>query len=112
MAEKTIVIKDSVFNPPSNDTFVIQVGDTVVWDNQDNMAHNVRSLGSPAFSLDPFGPGKTQPVGPFLAPTDQNGVPYTCDLHANMNGRLVVVLAGSSLRGFSNFKNAAPMKHS
>ena len=106
VALKTIPIKGNVFNPPATAVnhganFVIEVGDTVEWDNQDHVLHNVVGLGTPVFSLDSFGHGKTSPVGPFSAATDANGVKYTCTLHNNMDGFIVVVLPGSHPETFS-----------
>lgn len=106
MALKKIVIRGNVFNPTTTfpnggEKFVVEVGDSVAWDNQDNVEHNVMSLGTPAFSLDDFGHGLTKSVGPFTAATDQNGVEYTCTLHADMNGWIVVVLPGSHPEAFT-----------
>ncbi len=96
MAVKTIQITNNVFNPPNNDPFVIAVGDSVKWHNNDNDIHNVVSDGTPAFNLDDFGPGDTPVVGPFNDPTDAQGIPYECTLHSNMTGRLIVTVGGTS----------------
>lgn len=102
--KRTIEIVDNVFNPPNNDPFVIEVGDTVVWHNQDGVLHNAISLGNPAFHTPDFGRGDSVEVGPFTAPTDAHGIAYFCDLHTNMNGTLIVVLRGTDRASFARVK--------
>jgi plastocyanin len=103
--QRVIEIKGNVFNPPNNEPSVIEVGDTVVWHNQDGVLHNAISLGAPAFHTPDFGPGNSVEVGPFTAATDPNvGIAYTCSRHHNMNGTIIVVLAGTDRSAFSRVK--------
>ncbi len=98
--QRIIEISGHVFNPPQNAPSVIEVGDTIVWHNQDQVLHNAVSLGSPAFHTPDFGTGNSTEVGPFTVATDANGIKYTCTRHNNMNGVIVVVLNGSDLSAF------------
>ena len=104
--KRTIEISGNVFNPPGNEPSVIEVGDTVVWHNQDGVAHNAISLGVPAFHTPDFGPGNSVEVGPFTAATDAHGIPYFCDIHTNMNGTIIVVLPGSHHAAFARIRSA------
>lgn len=99
--QRIIEIKDNVFNPPNNDPFVIEVGDTIVWHNQDGVLHNAISLGNPAFHTPDFGPGNSVEVGPFTAATDSHGIAYFCSRHSNMNGTIIVAIRGSDLTAFA-----------
>lgn len=93
---RTIICQDDTFNPDANDNplpFVVKVGDTVVWQNNDGAVHNCVSTGNPKLpqEVPDFAGGTTSiEVGPFTAPTDDNGIKYTCTHHPGMDGVIKV----------------------
>jgi plastocyanin len=95
--KRTIECIKNVFNPDaagSASPFVLNVGDTVVWNNQGDGTHNCVSTGKPTLPQDvpDFDVGATSiEIGPFAQATGPQGIPYTCTHHAGMDGIIVVV---------------------
>ena len=101
----------NVFNPDANNLpapFVIEVGDTVVWNNQGNGKHNCVSTGTPKLptsdgNVPDFAVGsKSISVGPFTTPTDAQGIPYTCTHHPGMDGVIKVARLGTNRSMFAS----------
>jgi plastocyanin len=76
-----VTIKNYNFNPT---TVNIQVNQTVVWRNQDNVTHDV-TIDSGLFSED-IGPGEEF----SYQFTEAGTYDYHCDIHTSMKGRVVV----------------------
>jgi plastocyanin len=69
---------------PSQQT--VNVGQKVIWTNQDTVDHNVTATAGGSFKSQDFGQGKTYEFTPTKAGT----VKYTCTLHPGMDGTLTV----------------------
>lgn len=75
-----VTIKNSAFNPG---TLTIRVGDMVIWTNQDEQQHSVKS------SL--FNSPKLNTIESFQYIFNTAGTyEYTCGLHPNMTGKIIV----------------------
>jgi len=95
---KTQVEIDAVGNTWVPANIMIDVGTTVTWVNKSAVQHNVKKsadaldFGAPfGVDLDQFGPGKSYT---FTFPKTGT-FPYTCTIHALMDGTVQVVAAGS-----------------
>lgn len=79
-----ITMKNIAFSPV---TVHAKVGQTVVWTNEDQVAHNVTPVGGPSFTASStFGNGAT-----FKLKLDKAGtITYRCTIHPGMNGTIVV----------------------
>jgi plastocyanin len=62
------------------------VGQTVKWVNQDTVSHNVTASNGQTFMSPTFGPGGSFTYTPKVAGT----IAYTCTIHPNMLGTLIV----------------------
>lgn len=78
----TVVLKGFAFSPAS---ITIKVGETVTWENQDGAAHNVIADDGSFKSAD-FGQGKTF----SFTFTKAGTYPYSCHIHPDMKGTVVV----------------------
>lgn len=68
----------------------IQVAETLVWTNMDAVPHTV-TLGKRGVAADGFDSGLVGPGQSFALKFDQPGTfQFTCTLHPNMNGEIVV----------------------
>ena len=76
-----VEIKQMQFQPPE---LTVQKGDTVVWTNNDIVAHDVTSLGGKLWTSGPLAPGKSW----SLVATESTD--YYCSIHVVMKGKLVV----------------------
>ncbi|MFC5720682.1 plastocyanin/azurin family copper-binding protein [Streptomyces gamaensis] len=86
--QHTVLIQNFAFNP--ND-LVINVGDTVVWTNQDDVAHTSTSdANPPVWDTGPIDPGQTSsPIGFGTV-----GVfPYHCSIHPEMKADVRAVVS-------------------
>jgi plastocyanin len=81
-ATHTVTIDASRFEP---DTLTVIAGDTVVWRNQDLVAHTATSKAG-AFDSGLIAPGKSWTYKPKRA----GDVSYTCTYHPTMTGTLRV----------------------
>jgi plastocyanin len=83
-AAVAITMKNIAFSPV---TVHAKVGQTVVWTNEDQVAHNVTPVGGPSFTASStFGNGAT-----FKLKLDKAGtITYRCTIHPGMNGTIVV----------------------
>jgi plastocyanin len=78
----TIVMKNTTFDPA---TITVKVGDTVTWENQDAVGHNVVANDG-SFKSPTFGQG-----GTFAFTFTKAGTyPYVCSIHPGMSGTVVV----------------------
>ena len=78
----TITIKDFAFG----DSLTVKVGSTVTVHNADNTAHTV-SAAHGSFDTMPVFAGKSTT---FAAPANAGSYEFHCNIHANMQGVLVV----------------------
>ncbi len=81
----TTVNVDMVNRAFDPQTVTVKVGDTVTWTNQDSLQHNVVA-GNGEFKSGLFGKGGTFSFTFTAAGT----YPYTCTVHAGMNGTVIV----------------------
>ena len=78
----TVVISGTAFRPP---TLTVNVGDRIVWKNDDPFAHTVTSRDGKFDSKD------IAAGGPWTYRAAQTGTfPYICTLHRTMKGTLIV----------------------
>ena len=75
----TVEIKDMKFVPQD---ITVKKGDTIVWVNNDMVAHDITEETSKAWSSGPLPAGKSWK----LAITD--GANYYCSIHAVMKGKI------------------------
>ncbi len=76
-------IQDFEFSPQS---LTIQEGDTVIWTNEDNAPHNVRSRSGQELSSNTLQEGDT-----YSHTFDEAGnFSYYCSIHPNMTGTIIV----------------------
>jgi plastocyanin len=69
----------------------IKSGDSVVWINDDDMQHTAtKSDGKTQFDTGFLQPGQRSKAISFLAETDSNGINYSCQVHDEMLGQLVI----------------------
>jgi plastocyanin len=77
-----VVMKGSTFTPAS---VTIRVGDTVTWQNQESVTHNV-AADDGSFTSQDFRKG-----GSFSFTFARPGIySYSCRLHPNMRGKVIV----------------------
>jgi plastocyanin len=77
-----VVMKNIAFVP---DSVTVNVGDTVVWTNEDNVQHNV-TADNGEFKSDNIGNG-----GTYSFTFDKAGTyPYHCTIHPGMTGVVIV----------------------
>ncbi len=66
-------------------TITVTAGTTIIWTNNDNVAHTVTSL------TGIFDSGTLNPGGSFSFKFSTKGTyPYKCTIHANMTGTVIV----------------------
>lgn len=76
----TVSIESFAFNPA---TLPVKAGTTVVWTNNDSVAHNIKSTG---FNSPTMAKGQT-----FEFKFDTKGTfEYSCGIHPSMTGKIVV----------------------
>lgn len=85
-ADSDVTIPGLSFNP---DTVTIEVGDTVTWTNEDNVAHTV-TADDDSFDSGSLSPGNSETVTFATAGT----YAYHCSIHSSMTGTVVVEAAG------------------
>jgi plastocyanin len=78
----TVTMKQFAFNPAS---VTVKVGDTVTWENQDGVAHDVIAADG-SFKSAEFGQGKTFSFTFTKAGTYK----YSCKIHPGMDGTVIV----------------------
>jgi plastocyanin len=79
----TITIKDFKFMP---DTLTVNVGDTIVWKNDDIAPHTATAKGKNAFDS-----GNIEPGASWSYVVKKKGsYSYVCTYHLSMKGKLVV----------------------
>jgi plastocyanin len=61
-------------------------GDTVAWVNRDMVPHTATAIGKPAWSTRTL----LQDQSGELVATDSGTIPYFCELHPVMTGKLIV----------------------
>lgn len=83
-ATVSISMKDIAFDPKDQ---TAQVGDKVVWTNDDDVQHNVMADSGATFESKIFGKGGTFEYTPTAAGT----ITYECTLHPGMTGTIKVV---------------------
>jgi len=95
-ATHIINIGDNFFGPTPTTlySFSITAGDTVTWTNTGFANHNVTSTGSPTFTSSPFIIPRNGAYT-FTFPT-AGTYNYTCTLHFNQNGVLIVTNASAN----------------
>lgn len=77
----TVIIKAMSFNPPE---LTVQKGDTVIWINQDLVAHDVTSDKANAFYSD------TLQVGDSWKMAIEDSASYHCSIHPTMLGKILI----------------------
>ncbi len=78
-----VFIQGMAFTPS---TITVNAGTTITWTNNDGVVHNVTSNTAGLFSS-----GAISPNGTYSHLFSTAGTfPYTCTLHAGMNGSVVV----------------------
>lgn len=77
----TVIIKAMTFNPAE---LTVQKGDTVVWINQDLVAHDVTSDRDHAFYSDTIYVGKSWKMAIM------DSASYHCSIHPTMTGQLLL----------------------
>lgn len=76
----TVSIESFAFNPAS---LPVKVGTTVIWTNNDSVAHNIKSTG---FNSPMMAKGQT-----FEFKFDTKGTfDYVCGVHPSMTGKIIV----------------------
>lgn len=85
-----VTIKDFKYN--DGRPVSINVGDSVVWFNADDMPHTATTDGDSAQSFDTgiLQPGQASEPITFLAASSPDGFPYSCGIHPRMSGSVVV----------------------
>jgi plastocyanin len=79
----TVKIKDLAFVPS---TLRVKAGDTVIWTNDDTVAHTITGTG--------FDSGTVQPGGTFQHKFPAEGTfDYHCTIHPSMTGQVIVEAA-------------------
>jgi plastocyanin len=78
----------------------IRVGDSVIWTNSDPTPHTVSSDDNSTESFDSgyIEAGHASPAVAFLTASSVAGFPYHCNVHAGMNGRVVVTPSAEGSR--------------
>jgi plastocyanin len=81
----TVTMDGTSFKPAS---ITINLGDAVVWTNDDPFPHTATAAtaNAPAFDSKPLAPGKSF----TFKPTAKGDYPYKCTLHPTMRGMLHV----------------------
>jgi plastocyanin len=87
-ADSDVSIPSLSFDP---ETVTIDVGDTVTWTNDDNVAHTV-TADDDSFDSGPLSPGSTETVTFASAGT----YAYHCTIHSSMTGTIVVEAAAGA----------------
>ncbi|HEX4864095.1 MAG TPA: cupredoxin domain-containing protein, partial [Acidimicrobiales bacterium] len=82
-ARVTVKMAGTAFTPA---TVKVHKGDTVVWTNADSLDHTVTSSNTRLMASSTINPGKTYQRA-FTAKGTYN---YTCSIHPNMKGSVVV----------------------
>ena len=77
----TVEIKQMKFEPAE---LIVQKGDTVVWINQDIVAHDVTEESTKAWT------SSSMPVGKSWSLIATQSADYYCSIHVVMKGKLVV----------------------
>ncbi len=77
----TVEIKQMKFQPAE---LIVQKGDTVVWINNDIVAHDVTEESSKAWT------SSLMPVGKSWSLVVTQGADYYCSIHVVMKGKLIV----------------------
>lgn len=86
--QHTINIKNMAYDP---DTLTVAVGDTVVWQNNDNMAHTASRDEDPgAFDTDRIAGGAASQPITFSEASGADGFVYVCHYHEDMMAKIVV----------------------
>lgn len=82
VSQKTynITIENFSFNPAETN---IKNGDTVIWTNQDSMAHRISGEG---FNSDVLSKGQSF----SFAPSTTGTINYICSIHPSMKGKIIV----------------------
>jgi plastocyanin len=88
MATVTIRIANFVYDPA---TATVSVGDSVVWENGDVMAHTATRTDDPAFDTGFLAQNATSAPVTFSEASKGDGFEYFCTPHPFMRGRIVVV---------------------
>lgn len=83
MAQVTVTISNMTFNP---DPVQVKAGDTVVWSNQDRMAHTA-TADDGSFDTGKIAPKATSKPIRFGKAGD---VPYHCEIHPSMTGTVQI----------------------
>ncbi|NLF12044.1 MAG: cupredoxin family copper-binding protein [Anaerolineaceae bacterium] len=85
--EVEVNIADFNYDPQD---LTVQVGDTVTWTNNDDVAHTV-TAGTPDSPMGEFDSGELQPGDTFSYTFDQAGTfDYFCTLHPDMTASVTV----------------------
>src|SRR5262245_50659715 len=104
--QHSIVIKNNHFRPSN---LRIQIGDSVIWDNQDDHDHTATSnYPRVAFDTGVIAAGTASRPVIFDTISSYGGVNFYCKLHALMLGRLVVRAAAPPSTGALSAPSAAP----
>ena len=77
----TVEIKQMKFHP---EELLVQKGDTVIWVNNDIVAHDVTEESSKAWT------SSLMPVGQSWSLVVSQSVDYYCSIHVVMKGKLIV----------------------
>ena len=80
-----VAIRNHAYDPA---TITVRQGETVRWTNYDAVTHTVTCSALPAFDLR-VAPGATV-SWTFDAPSGDAGYAYSCSIHPQMQGRVVV----------------------
>jgi plastocyanin len=87
-ADQAVTIEGFAFRPA---TVTVQVGDSVVWRNQDSTAHTA-TAGDGSFNTESLGSGESSTITFVTAGT----YAYACAIHPTMTGTVVVEAAAAT----------------
>jgi plastocyanin len=87
-ADQTVEIDDLAYSPP---TVTVEVGETVIWVNGDDIAHTATDTDG-SFDTEEIAPGTSVSVLFDTVGTSD----YACTIHPQMTGTVVVQAAGAA----------------
>ena len=89
-AKITIAMKDLTLKPA---LLTARPGQTLVFTNEDDVAHKIESVEGQSFASKRIGPGQTYVYKIKKVAPDVNGLAYTCTIHPlKMDGGIVLTL--------------------